>query len=476
MSHPSGVSSVATSRRSLVKAGAALLGVSVLGLASRSGYGQAPRTRMDIVTFAQDSARLARFEGAVKEMQDRSARDPNDPKGWLANANMHRDFCSTPGPFDAAQIHFCWWFIGWHRAYIAVTERKIREISGDDSFTYPYWNWSTDRQIPDAYARPGSPLANAIRFPRTDPPGLTDGEVGLQHDDPDLERLGVAALAASFFEARRSRDIPRSFGGIARPNPENQFDNNAIEGTPHGPVHNFSGGVQGFGPSAVGGDMTDFETAARDPIFFAHHGNLDRLWENWRQTPAHRQSEPTRAAFVDHRFVFKWLDGTPIEVPMTDVLDTTKLGYTYDHLNVFRPGAPIVIAQQALPDRLAPIASQKLSIPLAAQGVDDGSRKYLEITGVANPNMPLTVSVYLKPANAPSGDIGTEVGTFAAVRNGGKIDWPSGRLVFDITSAARRLGGQEVTVELVPHRIGSARDQNYPALKYEKMEITTERP
>jgi Common central domain of tyrosinase len=224
MSHPSGVSSVATSRRSLVKAGAALLGVSVLGLASRSGYGQAPRTRMDIVTFAQDSARLARFEGAVKEMQDRSARDPNDPKGWLANANMHRDFCSTPGPFDAAQIHFCWWFIGWHRAYIAVTERKIREISGDDSFTYPYWNWSTDRQIPDAYARPGSPLANAIRFPRTDPPGLTDGEVGLQHDDPDLERLGVAALAASFFEAKRSRDIPRSFGGIARPNPENQFD------------------------------------------------------------------------------------------------------------------------------------------------------------------------------------------------------------------------------------------------------------
>jgi len=199
MSHSSHAMSKVTSRRSVVKGSAALLGVSVLGLASRSGYGQAPRTRMDIVTFAQDSTRLANFEGAVKEMQDRSARDPNDPRGWLANANLHRDFCSTPGPSDAAQIHFCWWFIGWHRAYISVTERKIREISGDDSFAYPYWNWSTDRQIPDAYARPGSPLANAIRFPRTDPPGLTDGEVGLQHDDPELAQLGVAALAASFF-------------------------------------------------------------------------------------------------------------------------------------------------------------------------------------------------------------------------------------------------------------------------------------
>ena len=89
--------SAATSRRSLVKGGAALLGVSVLGLAPGSGYAQSPRTRMDIFTFAQDSARLAKFEGAVKEMQDRSAQNPDDPKGWLANANTHRDFCSNSG-------------------------------------------------------------------------------------------------------------------------------------------------------------------------------------------------------------------------------------------------------------------------------------------------------------------------------------------------------------------------------------------
>lgn len=463
-----------TSRRSVVKGGAVLLGVSALGLASRSVHGQAPRTRTDIATFAQDSTRLANFEGAVKEMQDRSARDPGDPKGWLANANMHRDFCSTPSPFDDAQIHFCWWFIGWHRAYISVTERKIREISGDDSFSYPYWNWSTDRSIPQPYAQAGSPLSNAIRFPRINPPGLTDGEVGLRHDDPVLEQLGVAALAATSFEAKRSRDIPRSFGGIARPNPENQYDNNAIEGTPHGPVHNFSGGLSD--DQSTGGDMTDFETAARDPIFFAHHGNLDRLWETWRQTPAHRQSEPTSSAFVNHSFVFKWLDGSDIEVPMSDILDTTKLGYTYDHLNVFRPNAPIVMAQQAAPDRLAPIATQKLSVPLAAQGADDGSRKHLEITGITKPETLLTVSVYLKAANALPTDVGTEVGTFAAVKNGGKIDWPSDRLVFDVTSAIRRFGGQEITVELVPHRIGAAPNQSYSPLRYEKMEITTQRP
>jgi Common central domain of tyrosinase len=44
----------------------------------------------------------------------------------------------------------------------------------------------------------------------------------------------------------------------------------------HGPIHVYVGGVNGQGDP---GDMTDFETAGRDPIFFAHHANLDRLWE-----------------------------------------------------------------------------------------------------------------------------------------------------------------------------------------------------
>lgn len=466
MPAPSDTPLITTSRRSVVKGGAALLGVSALGLASTSGQAQAPLVRMDIVKFAQDAARLARFEGAVKEMQDRSAQNPDDPKGWLANANMHRDFCSLPRT-NPAQIHFCWWFLAWHRAYISVTERKIREISGDASFTYPYWNWSSDRRIPAAYARAGSPLADAVRFPRTSPVGLTDGEVGFRPDDPVLSQLGVTALAADTFEAENGGDIPFTFGGIARPNSDNAFGNNALEGTPHGPVHNYVGG---------GGDMSDFETAGRDPIFFAHHGNLDRLWETWRAMPGHKATEPTRDAFTKHSFVFKWLDGAPIEVKMIDILDTTRLGYTYDHIEVFRPNEPIVMAQQGAEDRLPPIASQPLSIPFAAQGADDGSRKFLEITGVAAPETLLTVSVHLKPANAPASDTGVEVGTFAAVKNAGKVDWPSDRLVFDITDAARKFGGQETTVLLIPQRIGGDANQKYAPLKYEKMQIITRKP
>ena len=161
---------------------------------------------------------------------------------------------------------------------------------------------------------------------------------------------------------------------------------------------------------------------------------------------------------------------------MSDILDTTRLGYTYDYLDVFRPSEPLVMAEQAAQDRLPPIGSQSLSIPLAAQGADDGSRKYLEIAGVAAPETLLTVSVHLKAANAPASDTGVEVGTFSAVKNDGKVDWPSDRLVFDITDAAKRFGGQETTVLLIPQRIGGDPNQQFAPLRYEKMQIITRQP
>ena len=227
------------------------------------------------------------------------------------------------------------------------------------------------------------------------------------------------------------------------------------------------------GGKLVVGDMTDFATAARDPIFFAHHGNLDRLWETWRQTPANKGSEPTDTMFQNHSFVFSWLDGTPIEVKMSDILDTTKLGYTYDYLDVFRSKTPPIVVAQAVtpPAPLPAIATQKLSVPLAQPKAAVPSREYLEVMGVQAPDVPMTVGVYLKEANAGVGVRGVEVGSFAAVLSGGKIAWPSDRLIFDITAAIQRFAGQEIIVELIPERLGPEIEQAYPPLKYEVMRI-----
>jgi polyphenol oxidase len=247
------------------------------------------------------------------------------------------------------------------------------------------------------------------------------------------------------------------------------YDNNALEDTPHGPVHVYVGGQR----RGVPGDMSVFPTAARDPIFFAHHGNLDRLWETWRRDPARKATEPKSDAFLQHKFVFTWLDGAPVDVPMSDILDIAKLGYTYDYLDVFRPNEPVVLASQAAPESLPAIATQKLNVPFAAQSANANERKYLEITGVQNPSEPMSVSVRVKPANALPGDRGTEIGTFAVVPPDERSAPRMRRLVFDMTDAARRYGGQDVTVELVPHRVGPDADQSFPPLKYERMQIIT---
>jgi hypothetical protein len=461
------------SRRSFVGGTTVIAGAAALGLAPPSVFGQTPRIRMDIVTFAQDPTRLANFEAAVQEMKDRSATDESDPRGWLAVANTHRDFCAIPND-DDNQIHFCYWFLAWHRAYISVTERKIRAISGDDSFSYPYWNWSSDRHIPQAYARAGSSLSNAVRY--TPPRGLQDDEVDYIADDPVLRALGVAALAVPRFEAKTPGRISQSFGGIRRPNPAGAYGNNRLERTPHGPVHVYVGGVNNQGDV---GDMTDFSTAARDPIFFAHHGNLDRLWENWRQDAAHRATEPTSNSFLNHRFMFTWIDGTPIDVPMSDVLDTTKLGYVYDSLDVFRTApvvGPMASAESAI-TRPPAVGRQTLRVPVQPEvAPDEHARKILEITNIEAPTEPMTVSVFVKPANAPPDELGTSIGTFSAIRSGNQIAWPTQTLTFDITAAAKKYAGEQITVQLIPQRIRpqGAAPETYPQLRFGQMRIVTE--
>jgi len=472
--HPHGNSALFTpSRRSFVEGTTVIAGAAALGLASPSVFGQTPRIRMDIVTFAQDPTRLANFEAAVQEMKDRSAADENDPRGWLAVANDHRDFCAI-STGNASQIHYCYWFLAWHRAFISVTERKIRAISGDDSFSYPYWNWSSDRHIPQAFARSGSSLSNAVRY--TPSRGLQDDEVDYNPDDPVLRALGVAALSARRFQATTPARISRSFGGIARPNSFGAYGNNRLEGTPHGPVHVYVGGVSDEGDP---GDMTDFTTAARDPIFFAHHGNLDRLWEAWRQDPARRATEPTSNTFLNHRFVFTWIDGAPIEVSVSDVLDTTNLGYAYDSLDVFRtaPVAGPMASAESASTRPPAIGRQTLRVPLQPEAApDESARKILEITDVEAPTQPMTVSVFVKPADAPADELGTSIGAFSAIRSGGQIAWPTQTLTFDITAAAKKYAGEQITVQLIPQPIRpqGAAPETYPQLKFGQMRIVTE--
>jgi len=448
------VSDAALRRRSLLTGAAATVAAGVLAPRSEAG-GLA--VRQDAASLPQSPRLLHDLEAAIGEMQDRSARDPHDPKGWLAHMRAHDLVCAAVANDDEAQVHGCWWFLPWHRAFLAVTEWKLRAISGNPALALPYWDWSSDRTIPTAFLRSGSPLARAVRHTPDRP--LTSVEVDhLLHDDA-LALAGVGALRCRAFRAWSPEQIPYCFGGMASPNADRWHGRSRLETVPHNAVHNYVGGE---GPGGALGDMTELSTAALDPVFYAHHANLDRLWEAWRNDPLHRASEPADPAFLERRFPFPWLDGTVVTLSVADVLDTRRLGYAYDRLDVFRTGPPPRPTELHTPA----LTTTSLAVPDAG-----GNRRGLRISGVLPGERPLSMAIALARSGDPSSAI--TIGACAIGRRHSKPSYPDTELHFDIEAALRRLGTSSVTAAVIPLSLGEPAYQP-PTFIHSGMAITAE--
>ncbi|KAJ8555305.1 hypothetical protein K7X08_012801 [Anisodus acutangulus] len=66
-----------------------------------------------------------------------------------------------------------------------------------------------------------------------------------------------------------------------------------IENIPHTPVHIWTGTVLGSklenGDTSFGENMGNFYSAGLDPVFYCHHGNVDRMWNEWKQIGGKRR-------------------------------------------------------------------------------------------------------------------------------------------------------------------------------------------
>jgi hypothetical protein len=443
--------------RRLLLGGAAAVAAGAT-LASRA---ETVAVRQDVADAARSPQRLARLDAAIGEMQRRSERNPHDPKGWRAHALDHHAVCAAVSNADDAQVHGGWWFLPWHRAFLAVTEWKLRAISGDPELTLPYWNWSSDRSIPEVFSRTESALARAVRH--TPDRTLMPVEVDHLVHDASLARLGVAGLGASAFQARTREEIPVCFGGIAKPNAGQWHGRSRLETVPHNAIHSYIGGEA---PDGALGDMTELSTAALDPLFYAHHGNLDRLWEIWRADPTRKATEPRDDAFLQHRFPFLWLDGTIVTVSVADTLDTRRLGYVYDSLSVFRGGGPPAGAPVAPAKQRQPLASETLRVPRGP-----GSRT-LRISGVMQADRPMSVEIAVARPGDPASAI--SVGAFACGRtHGSAAVSPDTEPRYDVSAAVQLLGTPSVSVTVLPLPLGSEPRQP-PPFTYAGMAIVAD--
>ncbi|MCU1349625.1 MAG: hypothetical protein JWO56_2655 [Acidobacteria bacterium] len=316
---------------------------------------------------------VTRLQSAYQALRDLTVSKPDDPRGWLQQGDVHCFNCS--GGYDASnvEIHGSWWFLPWHRCYLHVHERILAKLIGDPTFRLAYWDWDTYQGldpihaiVPPPFITPGSLYDQWRGAGATDViPGDITGPIAMS------VVLGTQSTAG--------------FMGQLSDPPNNVYFPGAMENSPHGPVHIWTGQPNPqelplpagcVYPLTPGGppvdqsqsngclDMGVLATAAQDPIFFAHHSNIDRLWDVWRDTPG-SEGNWNAPNWLSHRFNFYDENGDWVYITVADVLtdkEQENLRYVYQppqpHETPSRPRAIVM----ATPKRTAPKAPPELTL------------------------------------------------------------------------------------------------------------------
>ena len=326
----------------------------VLGDIAFAQVGDASRVRKDAATSDAGNDLTAYRKGVAVLKKNVNATDYDS---WMYWANSHGTPDAIPDAMRevwAQCEHGTTHFLTWHRAYLFFFEVLIREKSGEGSFALPYWNWFGSKQIPAAFlSEQVDGHSNALFHP-----------LRLYRD----KTLVSAALGQSEFYG---------FGSM-------------LEGNPHGTVH-----------TMVGGDMGAAATSARDPLFWLHHCNVDRMWSVWLEQDAKHQN-PSDSTWLNKQFVFD-----VAQTKKQRVSDLVAIGgvmnYAYDSL---KPAGGSVT--RSIEKAKSPSRSSQWS--RCGAGTDSGgsllTKCALISAAVAGPRS--AVSRSGSPAGTPAGSLGRE--------------------------------------------------------------------
>lgn len=339
------------------------------------------RQREDVWTLSDQDPwhpTLLWYARGVAALQARDGTDFSDPTCWRYMAEIHgSEIAPSQWPAGATWNvceHGSWYFLVWHRIYLHYFEKNIRaaivELGGPEAWALPYWDYSNParrrtRALPPAFRAAeldGRPNPLRVEERRA---GMNDGAL-LGRSDVTLRR---AFRAASFVPTASDVGFGGSPSGIVHAGD----GPGALELTPHNAVHSAVGGLDGW--------MSDFTTAARDPIFWVHHANIDRLWQAWLAFPdGQARANPVDPQWLDQRFTL----GTGSTFTLLNaflVVDPSvpPLSYTYADLTIpwLLPPGPAEVRRRAKEDAMA----------------DDGPREMVGATDAPVPLPPHPTSV-----------------------------------------------------------------------------------
>jgi tyrosinase len=351
--------------------------------------------RREINSLSDDQ--LSALRAGIAMMK---ARDPSDPTSWLFQANIHGTRDAAPDAFAdvwATCQHGTFFFLSWHRMYLYYFDRILRTAAGPGhpDFALPYWNYSvpSQRSLPAAFRTPAT----------TDNPLYTSRRRASRNAGVPLPASATddtQAMATINFVSPSGSG--RSFGGQNVDGPVHQSGpHGRLESQPHDVIHVAVGGP--------GGWMTDPDTAARDPIFWLHHCNIDRLWEHWRALGGERRNPTADDTWMNTTFTFYDENGNKVSLTGADILDTqNQLGYSYDDL----PQA-VAAAGEGQTTGRAPVTAQETTRVLASRPPTEGA---VSLT-------PRETTLRLQPASNEAAESTAKPGTGPVVLSFGDISY-----------------------------------------------------
>lgn len=221
-----------------------------------------------------------------------------DDRGYKFYAGIH----GLPLPIGCDNAHGTPYFLPWHRAYLYYFERALIDRVRDVSLAW--WDWSVrpaaQPTIPAAFSdqqADGGP--NPFFSADVDPLALQQGQQGgLQVPARTQRRPGApgAPMLPTVIEVDRVLAL-----------------NDFLDFS--GQVEELHNRVHGW----LGGHMAIIAFAAFDPIFWAHHTMMDRLWRLWQLR--HPNGGPP-AALLGQAL-------PPFRMTVGQTLDVSALGYDY---------------------------------------------------------------------------------------------------------------------------------------------------
>jgi Common central domain of tyrosinase/Polyphenol oxidase middle domain len=346
-------------------AGGALLFGDLLKKKTKTRSANTLFVRKDIDSLSPDE--ITSFRRGIEVMKSRPV---SDPTSWIFQANIHGVPAGEKShPLWAQCPHGTYFFLSWHRMYLYFFERILRQASGDPNFAVPYWDYGKGpaaRKLPLVFRQPAdstNPLYVSQREPRINE--------------------GWQLSGTNYFDALRQPE----FKSI-----NSRGFSIAVEFMPHNNIHAQVGGFTGW--------MGRVTTAARDPIFWLHHSNIDRLWNLWVSQGEGRQNPTDDYEWGNRRFTFYDENRNPVELTGCQILRSQRqLGYRYENDAPEIIQVCQIIAQRARPavaenilvrqlDREVELTDQQLTITIP---LGDGPMARLREFAAANRQIVLTL-------------------------------------------------------------------------------------